>query len=65
MSSSPKENLSNDKCPYIHSADCGDPAKRHCMNGNYQFCHSYKFLQECEYTTEPLNKPETAIMINY
>lgn len=64
MSSSPKEKLPS-KCPYIHSADCGDPVKNHCMNGNYQLCHSYKFLKECEYTTEPVKTPETAIMINY
>lgn len=64
MSSSPKEKLPS-KCPYIRSADCGDPVKNHCMNGNYQLCHSYKFLKECEYTTEPLNKPETAVTMPF
>lgn len=56
MSSSPKEKLPSN-CPYKNRADCGDPVKNHCINGQYQHCHSYKFLQECEYVGELKEPP--------
>lgn len=56
MSSSPKEKLPSN-CPYRNSADCGDPVKGHCINGQYQYCHSYKFLKECEYNAPDREPP--------
>ena len=48
---------SSNNCPYRNSADCGDPVKNHCINGEYQHCHSYKFLKDCGYNAPDKEPP--------